>query len=83
MGVPATQSLAYDLLAPGGTLPLVLIPAIQEEKLSADKKAFQVFGDCNAPAHRAFGTALFASLYDLLDTGEIKVRAGRACELAD
>ena len=73
VAAPATQNVAYDLLAPGGTLALVLPPAIQEEKKTADKKVFQVHGDCNIPPHRAFGTGLFASLYEFLKAGEIRV----------
>ncbi|EPT05363.1 hypothetical protein FOMPIDRAFT_1021609 [Fomitopsis schrenkii] len=72
VSLPATQDAAYDLLTPGGTLALVLPPAIQADKQAADKIVFQVYGDCNVPQHRAFGTGLFASLYDLLKAGEIK-----------
>ena len=73
VALPATQNLAYDLLAPGGTLALTLTPAIQAEKQTADKKVFQVFGDPYTPPHRTFGTSLFASLYGYLEAGEIKV----------
>ncbi|KAH9936503.1 GroES-like protein [Fomitopsis serialis] len=71
-GSPDTQNAAYDILAPGGTLALGVQLAIKPEKLSADKKAFQVFGDFNTPANRQLGIDLFSQLTEWLKDGEIK-----------
>lgn len=72
VGLPDTQDTAYDILAPGGTLALVAQPNIKPEKLSADKKAFQVFGDFNMPTNRQLGIGLFSQLTEWLKDGEIK-----------
>ena len=73
IGVPETQNFTVDLLAPGGTLALVLEPAIKAERLISGEQVFQVHGNLNVPANRALGTSLFSRLPDLLRDGAIKV----------
>ncbi|KZT67307.1 GroES-like protein [Daedalea quercina L-15889] len=67
-----TQNVAYDLLAPGGTLALVLPPEIKPEKQTADKTVFQVFGDFNVPPNRALAASFYSNLTGLLEKGDIK-----------
>ncbi|TFK80629.1 GroES-like protein [Polyporus arcularius HHB13444] len=68
-----TQVLAYDALAPGGTLILTLPPAIPEDKLKdgAGKRVIVVFGSVHAPFNRALGVELCSRLTDWLRTGVI------------
>jgi len=47
VSVPETQLAAYELLAPGGTLVLVLYTKITEER--PDKKVVRAFGQANFP----------------------------------
>lgn len=68
-----TQHIAYDALAPGGTLVLDLPSQIQEEKKVASKKVVNVFGSTNAPPNRKLGVALYAKLTEWLADGSIKV----------
>ncbi|KAH9921855.1 chaperonin 10-like protein [Fomitopsis serialis] len=49
VALPETQLASYELLAPGGTLALVLYTAIPEERLRPDKKIVRPFGQANFP----------------------------------
>ncbi|KAF7789923.1 hypothetical protein EIP86_000871 [Pleurotus ostreatoroseus] len=69
---PETQNAAYDVLAPGGQLILVLPPLISAAKLTDDKEIIYVFGNVHHPAQRAVGVALYKNMTELLRTGEIK-----------
>ena len=68
-----TQNIAYDALAPGGTLVIDLPSLIQEEKKVADKRFVQVVGSANAPQNRKVSVALYAKLTGWLADGSIKV----------
>ena len=70
-----TQNIAYDALAPGGTLVIDLPSQIKEEKKVADKKVVNVFGSTNAPQNRKLGATLYAKLTEWLADGSIKVRS--------
>ncbi|KAF7789614.1 hypothetical protein EIP86_000560 [Pleurotus ostreatoroseus] len=67
-----TQSAAYEVLAPGGQIVLVLPFSVDEAKRSADKEVVQVFGNVHAPQNRAAGVALYKNLTELLRNGDIK-----------
>ncbi|OCH83896.1 GroES-like protein [Obba rivulosa] len=69
-----TQNPAYDIVAPGGILVLVLPDQIDVAKKSAapDKKVVNVYGNVNAPDRRKAGQSLYAKLAALLEEGVIK-----------
>ncbi|TCD60662.1 hypothetical protein EIP91_009722 [Steccherinum ochraceum] len=67
-----TQLPAYTVLSPGGSLILVLAPVIPEDKLTADKKVVNTFGNFHPENNRELGKSLYAVLTKLLETGEIK-----------
>lgn len=67
-----TQVVAWDVLAPGGQLLLVLAPEVDKDKYK-DKHVVHVFGSVHAPASRAFGKVMYSNLTQLLEKGDIKV----------
>ncbi|GJE89864.1 zinc-binding alcohol dehydrogenase family protein [Phanerochaete sordida] len=67
-----TQNAAYDVLAPGGTLLVVLNPAVDAGKITPKKAIVHVLGSVQLPNNRAVGRRLYANLTGLLDAGEIK-----------
>lgn len=71
---PETQNVGYDILAPGGKLILVLAPAIDEKKRTADKELVSVYGNVHAASLRELGVGLYKNLTALLAAGDIKVR---------
>ncbi|KZT28325.1 GroES-like protein [Neolentinus lepideus HHB14362 ss-1] len=71
ISISDTQQVAYDLLAPGGTLVLTL-PATVEVDESKDQRIFQVQGLVQVPSHRKVGTRLYVELPKLLASGDIK-----------
>lgn len=72
-----TQTLAYDLLAPGGDLLLVNPEAITAEKKKDgnNKTVMSMFADVHTPATRDVLVALYSRLTEWLETGTIVVRA--------
>lgn len=72
-----TQTLAYDVLAPGGDLLLVNPEAISAEKKKDgdNKTVMSVFADVQTPATRDVLVALYGRLTEWLETGTIVVRA--------
>ena len=73
ISLPETQAAAYDVLAPGGQLVIVLDDSIPKEKLTADKEVVHVFGNVHVPENREVGKSLYAKLTELLAAGDIKV----------
>ena len=74
ISLPDTQLAAYNLLAPGGTLVLVLFPAIPEEHLRPDKRLAKAFGQANYPGvNRIVAAKLYSKLTAWLREGAIKV----------
>ena len=73
-GTPQTQSLGYELLAPGGVLARVRPEPIPAEKLVPEKKAFWMMGNVYHPQNHTFGARLYSKLPSLLEEGELKVR---------
>ncbi|KAH9830369.1 chaperonin 10-like protein [Rhodofomes roseus] len=72
VSISETQNLAYDLLAPGGSLVLVLQDIIEEKRKSADRRVVTVDGRIHYAPSRAMGVSLYAALSDLLENGEIQ-----------
>ncbi|KAI0925499.1 hypothetical protein AcV5_008220 [Taiwanofungus camphoratus] len=70
--LPDTQDAAYDLLAPGGCLVLVLFEKIDEAKKTKDKRVEKAWGQVNAPENRAVGAGLYKKLPALLEEGAIR-----------
>ncbi|KAF9812245.1 hypothetical protein IEO21_06285 [Rhodonia placenta] len=67
-----TQNVGYELLAPDGTMVIVLANAVPEAKQTRDRKIQSVFANVNVPQNRALGRSLYAQLTGLLETGAIK-----------
>ena len=68
-----TQEAAYSVLAPGGTLVIVLDATVPKD---AGKLVKHVYGNVNPPNNLKFGAGLYAQLTALLERGDIKVRGG-------
>ncbi|KAL7278933.1 hypothetical protein ACG7TL_006764 [Trametes sanguinea] len=68
---PETQALAYDALAPGGALLIVLDEAVpQELKKEGDNKTIvHVFGNVHTPENREVGVELYKRLTEWLEKG--------------
>lgn len=73
ISLPDTQETGYSVLAPGGTLIILLDEAVPEEKRGGNKKFAHVFGNANVPQNQDVGFSLWAHLPALLESGEIKV----------
>lgn len=67
-----TQEAAYEIVAPGGTLVLVLPSLIPKEKATPDKKVITTYGTVHAPEHKALGVSLYQNLTQLFASGDIK-----------
>lgn len=68
-----TQNESYNLLAPGGTIILVLPPQIDESKLTKDKDYVIVYGTVFDKNQRQLGVSLYKHLTALFESGELKV----------
>ena len=69
---PETQSLGYDILAPGGTLAITLPSALDEFKLHADKSVYFVYGAPHHPEYEEIDAGFFEVLPEYLASEEIK-----------
>ncbi|KAF9236633.1 chaperonin 10-like protein [Melanogaster broomeanus] len=69
-----TQQAAYDLLAPGGKLAIVLPPAVKPVEGSGKEVIF-VFGSFQLPQNRELGARFFVELTKWLAEGKIKPNA--------
>ncbi len=79
-----TQQPAYDILAPGGTLLLVLPPSLDESSLDQSKNAVSILGTAHDQAQNKLAVSLYKNLTGFLEKGEIKVSVNislkrRAC----
>lgn len=70
---PKTQKVAYKAVAPGGTLAIVLVPAV--EAVDPEKRIVQTQGNTNIPQHRKLGASLYSKVTALLEEGALKVSA--------
>lgn len=73
ISVKKTQNAAYDILAPGGKIVLVLPEAIEKDKLTKDKQIINVTGTAWFEDSREVGASFFKILPKLLEDGDIKV----------
>ncbi|GBE88087.1 GroES-like protein [Sparassis crispa] len=67
-----TQNAAYDVLAPGGTLVIVLEEAVDSAKKVAEKKVVQVYGSGHGAQNRKTAASFFSRFTALLEQGAIK-----------
>ncbi|EKM58626.1 uncharacterized protein PHACADRAFT_207435 [Phanerochaete carnosa HHB-10118-sp] len=67
-----TQNAAYDVLAPGGRLVIVLPGAVDKVKITPEKEISPVAGSPHAPGKHEIGRNLYANLTGLLESGAIK-----------
>ncbi|CDO74502.1 hypothetical protein BN946_scf184979.g57 [Trametes cinnabarina] len=73
ISIPETQNAAFDLLAPGGKLIVVLVPAVDEDKKNATNRAIVIArGLIQFPQNVEFGKQLYKSLPALLEAGDLK-----------
>jgi len=70
-----TQNAAYYLLAPGGTLLVVLNPAVEEDKLSADNTVTLPFASVHLEMHREIGVEILKHLPGWFESVELKTTA--------
>jgi len=66
-----TQTQAYDILAPGGQLVLVLPTLIDETKQTPDKEIINVFGSGHLPNNRKIVASLYSKIPTLLESGAL------------
>ena len=71
---PDIQNSAYDLLAPGGTLVIVLPNAVEESKRIPEKYIADIFGSVFLPDRRQLGVELYKNISAWFASGELKVR---------
>jgi threonine dehydrogenase-like Zn-dependent dehydrogenase len=71
---PETQNAAYDAVAPGGQIVIVLEDSIVKDKKLGSKEIAHVCGFAELPEQREVGGSLYAKLTQLLAAGDIKVR---------
>ncbi|KAL5486256.1 hypothetical protein ACEPAI_7302 [Sanghuangporus weigelae] len=67
-----TQNQAWDLLAPGGTLVIILPAKVDKGKYKDKTLLDPVVGNVHAPQTRQIGISLYSKLSGLLESGAIK-----------
>ncbi|KAL6298069.1 chaperonin 10-like protein [Sparassis latifolia] len=72
VGLRDTQNAAYNILAPSGTLVVVLEDAVDPSKKTPEKKIVRAEGDTYAVENRRTSASLFGQLTSLLERGLIK-----------
>ncbi|CAL1717209.1 unnamed protein product [Somion occarium] len=70
-----TQDAAYDVLASGGILIIVLGAKVDKDKITPDKKIIGTHGSCYSPVNRELGISLCSHLTELVASGDIKPNA--------
>ena len=75
---PETQSLAYSILAPGGTLAITLPLVLDDSKLHADKSVYFVYGAPHHPEYEEIDAGFFEVLPEYLASEEIKASSSIA-----
>ena len=75
VSLPATQNLGYGLLSSGGILVVFLSPKVDEEKKTPDKTIIGSHGTGYAAPNRSLCIDLYNHLTELLESGDIQVRA--------
>jgi len=74
ISLPETQEVAFDILAPGGTLVLTLEPVVKENQ-GKSRRVMATYASPHAEANRALGQEAWSVLESWLHGGIIKVRA--------
>lgn len=75
ISVPGTKDVGYDVLAPGGSLIIVVPGSADGHKLpDGDKNVVTAMGLISLPEHLEFGAKLAREAEKLLEQGLIKVR---------
>ncbi|KAI0783909.1 medium-chain dehydrogenase/reductase like protein [Irpex lacteus] len=72
ISIKSTQESAYEVLAPGGTLSLVLDFAVDEAKRDSSKRVARIFGSVHDPTQKTLGLGLYKNLTKLLESGDLK-----------
>ncbi|KAF7792661.1 hypothetical protein EIP86_003758 [Pleurotus ostreatoroseus] len=67
-----TQNLGYELLSPGGTLVLVRLLLIPDDKITSEKRVTAVFGSPFLPDRRALSAEMYRQLTGMFERGELK-----------
>lgn len=75
----STEIPAYEIVAPGGTLVLVLPTLIPKEKITPDKDIINTFGTVHAEDNREFGREMYSKITSLFESGDLKVRISVRC----
>lgn len=85
IGDAETQTLAYETLAPGGRLVVVLPNEVDKAKLTSDKEVIFTVCALQQEGQRDVGRELYKHLTALLEAGDIKVSmpTGVAVQRAD
>lgn len=69
-----TESVGLDVLAPNGTLAIVLAPPKVDLSKHTDKRIVDdIAGNVNLPHYRALGISLYKALSGLVESGKVKV----------
>lgn len=68
-----TQSLGWDILAPGGALILTQAPTIDREKYPDKKVVDDICGNVYNPHLRHLAVSMYKALPGLLESGKLKV----------
>ena len=69
----STQPVAWEVLAPGGLLCIVLPEIIDIRDDEKKRHVFHLFGSVHQPNLRHFAYVTYAQLHKLLEEGKIKV----------
>lgn len=78
ISLESTQDPAYDILASGGVLVLVLGPTVDKAKIVPEKKIISTYGTVHAEANRKFGQELYSHITEYLKSGDLKVCHSRS-----
>ena len=68
-----TQTQAWNLLAPGGSLILSLPSQVNNTAKGETRNVVEVAGNVHIPDNRPLGESLYSKLTSLLESGSIKV----------
>ena len=68
-----TQTQAWSLLAPGGTLIVTLQSQVDDTAEGETRSLIHVFGNFHVPDNKSLGEGLYSKLTTLLENGSIQV----------
>ncbi|KAH8074786.1 chaperonin 10-like protein [Cristinia sonorae] len=70
-----TQNIGYDLLAPGGTIVILLRSAVKEDKLTRDKTILTCWGSVHLDMHKEFGAEMYQHITKWFEIGYLRTTA--------